>query len=404
MNIRVWRGTHQIGGCVTEITSGNTRIFIDFGRELPGPDGQQQPETLSVPGVTEGSPQCGGIFFTHTHGDHIGQLDRILPGIPLWMGDTSRELCLVLNRYLHGHRIDRTRTIDALERASVFTPGKPATVGALRVTPFFIDHSAFDAYMFLIEGDGTRILHTGDFRNHGFRGKALIPMLERYVRHVDWLITEGTMLSRRNETIKTEQELRIDERELMRKHKRIFVLCSSMNIDRIAGFCSAVPDGRPVLCDQLQKTLLDVVQARHSQKTSLYDFSKVVVYNKRTAVKLNPWIQDKGFLCFIRANSSFARRMLDLFGDDAIIAYSMWAGYLSGPTENTQFTALLAGRPWVYLHTSGHATPDTLREVCETVKPTRGLIPIHTEEPGIFQTLSLPAPVRLLEDGELLEL
>ena len=57
MEIRIYRGTHQIGGCVTEITSGSTRIFIDFGSELPGPDGEQKEETLSVPGVTEGEPR-----------------------------------------------------------------------------------------------------------------------------------------------------------------------------------------------------------------------------------------------------------------------------------------------------------------------------------------------------------
>ena len=99
MEIRIYRGTHQIGGCVTEITSGSTRIFIDFGSELPGPDGEQKEETLSVPGVTEGEPRCDGIFFTHTHGDHIGQIDRIHPDIPLWLGGTAKELCLTLNRY-----------------------------------------------------------------------------------------------------------------------------------------------------------------------------------------------------------------------------------------------------------------------------------------------------------------
>ena len=99
MEIKVYRGTHQIGGCVTEITSRNTRIFIDFGNELPGSDGEQKKETLSVPGVTEGEPRCDGVFFTHTHGDHIGQVDWIHPDIPLWLGGTAKELCLTLNRY-----------------------------------------------------------------------------------------------------------------------------------------------------------------------------------------------------------------------------------------------------------------------------------------------------------------
>lgn len=402
MKIRVLRGTRQIGGCVTEITSGSTRIFIDFGSELPGSDGQQMPETLSVPGVTEGEPQCDGIFFTHTHGDHIGQLDRIHPAIPLWLGGTARELCLLLNRHLHDCGIDRERTIKALERSLIFEPGTPVKVGSIRVTPFFIDHSAFDAYMFLIEGDGTRILHTGDFRGHGFRGKALIPMLRRYVGQVDWLITEGTMLSRNNETVKTERELQMDERELMRKHKRVFVLCSSMNIDRIAGFSHSVPDRRPILCDRFQKNALNIVQARHGAKTALYNFSQVRVYHGKDS-NLNQWMFEDGFLCFIRPNH-FADVMLERFGDDAVVAYSMWSGYLSGPTENKRLTALLTGHPWIHMHTSGHAAEGTLREVCAAIDPIKGVIPIHTERPEFFQILFSSEKIQILNDGEFLTL
>lgn len=399
MEIRIYRGTHQIGGCVTEITSGNTRIFIDFGSELPGPDGEQPPETLSVPGVTDGAPRCDGIFFTHTHGDHIGQIDRIYPDIPLWLGGTAKELCLTLNRYLQEHQHDRQKTIDALERAKTFTIGCKITVGDLTVTPLFVDHSAFDAYMFVIEGDGKRILHTGDFRGHGFRGKGLLPTLEKYARGVDWIICEGTMLSRDGEPVKTEHELQKDERALMDKYKRVFVVCSSMNIDRIAGFCKAAPRNRPVICDEFQKKVLDVVEKRHRRYSDLYDFSRVMTYHWKCA-KLNQWMQDQGFLCFIRPNH-FAEVMLDQFGDDAVVAHSMWSGYLSGSTENERVTAMLKDRPWVQLHTSGHATAETLRAVYDMVKPTRGVIPIHSQWPEAFQELLPDANIRLLPDGEV---
>ncbi|MBO4915221.1 MAG: hypothetical protein J5449_08455 [Oscillospiraceae bacterium] len=401
MRIQIHRGTHQIGGSVTEITSDDTRVFIDFGSELPGADGVVKPETLSVPGVTEGEPRCDAVFFTHTHGDHIGQLDRIHPSIPLYMGATARELCLCLNRYLADKGIDRAAALAALERANTFTPAHPITVGSIRVTPFLIDHSAFDAYMFLIEADGKRVLHTGDFRGHGFRGKALIPMLEKYVGQVDWLVCEGTMLSRSAEQVKTEHELQRDERDLMKQYKRVFVLCSSMNIDRIAGFAHAVPDGRAIICDDFQRKVLDVVQTRHGQ-VPLYDFSRVKSYDRTDAV-LNRQMMDDGFLCFIRANH-FGEKMLDYYGDDAVIAYSMWDGYLSEELENKKLTALLKSRNWVKLHTSGHATPDTIKAVCETVRPRCGVIPMHSECPEAFKELFPGKNVILLKDGELLEL
>lgn len=37
MNLIIHRGTHQIGGCVTELRTSTTRIVIDLGSPLPAP-------------------------------------------------------------------------------------------------------------------------------------------------------------------------------------------------------------------------------------------------------------------------------------------------------------------------------------------------------------------------------
>ena len=36
MKLIIHRGTHQIGGCVTELRTSTTRIVIDMGSPLPG--------------------------------------------------------------------------------------------------------------------------------------------------------------------------------------------------------------------------------------------------------------------------------------------------------------------------------------------------------------------------------
>ena len=251
----IHRGTHQIGGCVTELRTRTTRIFLDLGSPLPGPGGATPEEVLSLPGVTvPGAPPCQGAFFTHTHGDHMGQIGRILPQVPLFLGEAAREVTLVLYRRLARRPgMDCAPVLAALERAHTFQPGVPLTVGDIRVTPLLVDHSAFDAYMFLVEADGVRLLYTGDFRDHGPRGKALRPMLERYVGQVDWLICEGTTLSRQPGPRMTEWELGRRARAVMEAHQHVFALCASTNIDRIAVLARSAPRRRPVVCDRYKK-------------------------------------------------------------------------------------------------------------------------------------------------------
>ena len=44
MNITIHRGTDQIGGCITEISTETSRVFIDFGQNLPGNGEPTTPE------------------------------------------------------------------------------------------------------------------------------------------------------------------------------------------------------------------------------------------------------------------------------------------------------------------------------------------------------------------------
>ena len=400
MTITIHRGTHQIGGCTTEICSADTRIIIDMGSELPGADGIIPEERLSIPGVTEGEPNCNAIFFSHTHGDHIGQLERLPVGIPLYMGETAKELFLMLNRRLDRvPSLDKTKVIQALERTKTFQKGKKLHIGSITVTPFWIDHSAFDAYMFLVEAEGLRILHTGDFRLHGFRGNKTIPVLKKYVGQVDWIICEGTMLCRDTEKVMSERELQKQARELMKEHKQVFVLCSSMNIDRIAGLIHARPDNRPVLCDAYQKEVLERVEKQHGVWSELYHFGKLECNINHLLLDHG---EENGFLAFIRSNQ-WSKKLLDHY-PDALILYSMWDGYLSEKAPNQTLISFLSGRKFIKLHTSGHAPIKELQRIMMVLRPRKGIIPIHTEAPDKFQELFPQYHVPVLSDGETIQL
>lgn len=270
MQIVIHRGTHQIGGCCTEIRTDQARILIDFGDELPEPGQVSRP--LELEGVTHGKPDCGGVFFTHYHGDHVGQLSRILPGIPLYMGEVAKEILSLYQQRVSAHH--PAATAETLAAIRPLHPLGRVRVGDMQVTPLAVDHSAYDAYMFLIEAQGKRILHTGDYRLHGFQGKGVLTALEKYVGQVDVLITEGTTLSRTGQKTVTEGDVEREAIGLLREHKYVFLLCSSTNIDRLAAFAAAAKKvGRLFVCDGYQKSVLDVVAQHGGKRSALYDFS-----------------------------------------------------------------------------------------------------------------------------------
>ncbi|NLK20363.1 MAG: MBL fold metallo-hydrolase [Synergistaceae bacterium] len=385
MKIIIHRGTKQIGGCITEIKTDNGRIFIDMGEELPGAGSLGD---FWIDGVTAGRPDCDAIFITHYHGDHAGLYRDVLPGIPIFMGEVARELFLALSTWIKDDGAEKIRsfkTFKALDRI---------VVKDMVVTPLLVDHSAFDAYMFLIESGGRRILHTGDFRLHGFRGKALIPTLEKYVGTVDVLITEGTSLSRDDRTFVEERELKANAQKILAENKYTFVLCSSMNIDRIAALYHATPKRKYFICDSYQKDILDIVTSHAKDRTSLYNFQKVTVYGSN----LEDRFRECGFCMLVRSNDYFSRVMQKY--PDAKFLYSMWDGYRSGKYQNDEIARFIADYNFISFHTSGHASRDAIEAVCRAVSPKIGIIPIHSEAPRKLEDSKMDYAIKYLQDKE----
>ena len=112
MQIKIHRGTHQIGGTITEINTATTRIIIDLGSELPDENGIMGSDDLQIDGLTIGMSNCDALLFTHYHGDHIGRLSEALPGIPLYMGPAAKEIYLALQRHI---RNGMPKVVEAVE-------------------------------------------------------------------------------------------------------------------------------------------------------------------------------------------------------------------------------------------------------------------------------------------------
>ena len=390
MKIIIHRGSHQIGGIAVEIKTDSTRIIIDMGDELTM-DNSYMPKPLNISGVTDKNGKCSAVFFTHYHGDHTGQLPNIRKDIPIFMGELTKDILLTTMQNAE------QETINRIKSAKIFEAGQKIPIGNITVTPYSIDHSACDSYMFLIEAEGKKILHTGDFRTHGFRGKAVPKILRSFIKKVDVLITEGTNISRENKEIITECQLQHKVKEYMKEYKYIFAYTSSTNLERICGFAKAVPQGKYFICDEYQYKLLEIIKDQLEQYSDLYNIKKTTY-----GINLLPKFQEKGFLMMVRDNSMF-RKIIPLFDKDkSIMLYSMWDGYRTHPESTIPEFLALAGK-WEYLHTSGHAYVEDIKEMVKIINPSC-IIPIHTDIPEIMLNLFPDKNIIIPTDGEEIEI
>lgn len=389
MKITVHRGTHQVGGIAAEISTETARIIIDMGDEL-SLDADFVSAPLNIDGVTNTNGCCDAVLFTHYHSDHTGQMNRVCADIPIYAGALAKDVMFSIAQ--HRSHVD-SRQCNRIKSINTFVGGDILYFRNIKVTVYSIDHSACDSYLFLIEVDNRKVLYTGDFRMHGFRGKALQKILKK-IGKIDVLITEGTTVSRNDIVPLTEYELQQKIKKYLSEYKYVFVLCASTNLERICAFSKAVPKGKYFICDNYQKELLNLVEKHWGKYSELYRDIKVTTYGDNILSK----ISEKGFLMMVRDNRTFRKIIENFDADRSIMIYSMWDGYRLIPESTIPDFLNLSGS-WETLHTSGHASRDDLKFIVDTVKPDV-IIPIHTDKPEIFMQLCPDNKVVIAEDGK----
>lgn len=429
-NIRICQG-NQIGGCVTIITytgnGGTIRLMVDYGQSLPG---SEVTEDFKYDWKNE---PVDGVLFTHYHGDHIGRFTEIPAETKLYMGTAARKVMINIQTALSRSENpdvsepaakalsilnDDLRIVEVIENEPIIfhvsgINGGKAACSSVTVTGYSVDHSAYDAYMYLIETPDKRILHTGDFRGHGYRGKAFIPTIETHVRQfgkreIDVLITEGTMMNRNTEKVITEYDLRMKATEYFKEHRYVFLICSSTNLDSLASFyhAAASPYGMRMytyseyVCQQL-KTFTETA----GKRANLYQFEHVYPLNLEKELPHRTWnrpvkqkelMREHGFLAVIKPED-FCEKYIDEFLDlKPVIIYSMWDGYLdsSHKAYKAHWDSFLRrqeakGVEVKHLHTSGHADKGMLARIIEAVNPKEAIYPMHTEHAAGFYELDI---------------
>lgn len=396
MRTHTIRGANQIGGSIIEVADGSTRLILDVGSEL----GESVPQAPLVDGLFQGEPDCDGVLLSHYHSDHLGLIDEVLPGIPIFMGEGALRIYEAACSYVGK---------DVRENIQTFRPDVKFTIGDISATPILCDHSAFDSYMFFLESGGKSILYTGDFRSNG--RKSFEALLHR-LPHADVLITEGTTLSGSHSLTRSEADLEEEAVRAINAHEEapVFINMAATNIDRIVtAYKAAKRTGRVFLMDVYTAT---IARAAGGSIPRPGDFDDVRVFLTHPTDENHELLESFGrakigrsaiarerFVMTVRPSmKGYLQKLSNLLEfEGSLLLYSLWSGYLDQQSTADFIDYMRSkGVDIESLHTSGHADSTALKALVEHVNPSI-LLPVHTENASWFKKFD---DIRVLSDAE----
>ena len=397
MKIIIHKGTNEIGGSCVELSTKNTRILLDYGTPLKADSSQVK---ISEP--------IDAVLISHPHQDHFGEIVNIDSHTPVYCGALTLELMNATKIFTGSELL--------VNSFKIFEAFKTFFVGDFKITPYMVDHSAIDAYAFLVEADGKKVLYSGDFRANGRKAKLFEKMIaDENLKNLDILLMEGTMLRRSNDEFPIEKSVEDKIYTTIKEHDNIsFMIASSQNIDSLVSAYRASKRANKIfVIDIYTAWILEKVKLVSSSVPNMFwndvkvirnyggSYYKKVkanseyfkeftyeVFKKENVIDLETIKRDPSKY-FLKVSQWHIEKMIKkLELQDANIIYSQWLGYLQEEYSHREAVEVLnhlkINYNWVYAHTSGHADLDTLQKFARSLTPKK-LIPIHTEYKEAFE-------------------
>ncbi|MFI4912976.1 MAG: MBL fold metallo-hydrolase [Sedimentisphaeraceae bacterium JB056] len=411
MRVCIHRGCKQIGGSCVEVEKDGQRLLVDIGLPLDA-EGESSKYLPEIEGLDGKDESLLGILISHPHIDHFGLLEDVSPVVPIGIGAAARRILKAAAPFLPNKK-------DLSFNGWELNSEKCIRIGPFTVTPYLVDHSAYDSYAFKIESGGKSLFYSGDFRAHGRKAALFERLISDPPKNIDVLLMEGSSLGRISEFQQFPTEDEIEDRLtgiLSQTAGLGLVHTSGQNIDRIVSvFRASKKTGRKLVLDLYTASILHATKNRNIPQSYWSDVALYVPQAQRIKIKKNRWFEllerhssGRIYIDEIKEDSNkFTLLFRPLHGSDlekaeclegAAYIYSQWEGYWEqGSYDFVKKWLCRNSIPKYSVHTSGHASLENLKEMASAINPA-SLVPIHSFMPERY--LELFDNVHVKQDNE----
>jgi ribonuclease J len=415
MKVCIHRGSKQIGGNCVEVEQDGMGLLIDLGLPLDATSNDKK-YLPAIEALNDHDLSLLGILISHPHLDHFGLLSHISKNIPVGMGEYARQILTAAAPFL-------PNSFAISEVGWSYRSHQTFEIPPFKITPFLVDHSAYDSYALLIESSGKKLFYSGDFRAHGRKAALVNRLIEHPPCDIDALLVEGSSLSRLdiNQQFSSEHEIETQLVQAFSTTQGLALVHTSVqNIDRIVSILRACKrTGRKLVIDLYSAVILAATGNQNIPQSDWSDIVLFVPHSQRIQVKKNAWFEllqkhsknriflqelkqtpEKFTLLFRPLHCNELSKTDCLSGASYI--YSQWEGYWeNGIYDKVKNWLAIHNISKQSIHTSGHASSCDLKRFVEALAPKK-VIPIHSFMPERYADLF--ANVEQHRDGEWWEI
>jgi len=450
-SLKFYGGVNEIGGNRILIEDKDARVFLDFGMSfskcgaffeeylkprysctgfkdlltlklLPYIDGIYRADLLRlIEKSPHKQPLIDGVVLSHIHQDHSAYISFLDEKIPISCSEITR--CYAKSVLETGHRsleteicnfkmrplIDR-RSAPIDRSFNLIESEKSFNIDSMEIKPFGVDHSVPGAMAFLIRTSDKTIAYTGDLRLNGDLTQKFIDEVAK--DDIDILICEGTRIDEKESY--SEEYVAENANEVVSRCDQLVIadfaykdLCRFLTFYNIAkdnGRKIVISKRHAYLLNELKKVpgiegvprinddnILIYIDRKDTGRysSSDYDSWEREFLGLSNAVKAD-WLhinQEKVVICLTFFDMC---ELIDIAPNDG----SIYIDSSSEPHNEEQAIDEKRLNCWLdffklkkhHFHASGHASGVEIQKIIGAINP-KEVVPIHTENPELFQTM-----------------